>query len=602
MLATVRIEAQPQTGPIWWLPLGLAIAGLASASLALGRSRSAPPGPLPRRIAGALAAHVGLPSWAAAGSALAMWSLGVAFVGFVWDVAWHADLGRDTELFTPPHTMILVGLVGIGGAAVVAVVLATLEHAETGLSLGRLRVPRSAVPLGLLGLGAMIGFPLDDWWHRQYGIDVTMWSPTHLLMIGGASLAPIAIWLMVAEGDTAAPSPRRTRARRLLSQQLAGATVVGLSTFQLEFDLGIPQWQALYHPVLIALAMGLGLVAAREALGKWGALDATIRFLVARAAIAGLVGGPFGLSVPRFPLYLGGALCVELAYLLGEQEARASLVRPMIAGLGIGTVGMAVEWGWTHLWGLQPWQPRLLPSWWVVVAMAVAGAIVGSALGRVVAHRPQPLRQVAVPLALAAFAALLVVPLPRHGSDAVATVTAAPVGPPVAAIGRDGRATIEQDVRVAVRVQPPQAAQGADVFRVVAWQGGALVIRTLRQTGPATYLADGPIPTGGSWKSLVFLADGDVVAAVPVSFPADKEYGLPAIATPITTARVQPFVAASRYLTRESHAGGFLAAVVAYSAFGAVVAIWCVAFVAVGGGLRRQLRLTSPSPALVGAT
>ena len=53
----------------------------------------------------------------------------------------------------------------------------------------------------------MIGFPLDDVWHRIFGQDVTLWGPTHVLMIGGASLAPIAAWLLLVEGRCASGSP-----------------------------------------------------------------------------------------------------------------------------------------------------------------------------------------------------------------------------------------------------------------------------------------------------------------------------------------------------------------------------------------------------------
>src|SRR3990170_4733481 len=37
--------------------------------------------------------------------------------GAMWDIAWHGDLGRDT-FFTPPHLMILGGVVagGLAGA------------------------------------------------------------------------------------------------------------------------------------------------------------------------------------------------------------------------------------------------------------------------------------------------------------------------------------------------------------------------------------------------------------------------------------------------------------------------------------------------------
>ena len=39
--------------------------------------------------------------------------------------------------------------------------------------------------------------------------------------------------------------------------------LIALSTFQLEFDLGVPQFQLIFQPMLIMLAAGVALVAAR---------------------------------------------------------------------------------------------------------------------------------------------------------------------------------------------------------------------------------------------------------------------------------------------------------------------------------------------------
>ena len=581
MLAVV-IEKAPQTGLVWWVPLLLLIAVLAAIVTTLTLTGPRDRGGV-RRPAAAMARLTGLPAWCACGIGIALWSLSVALVGFIWDVAWHADLGRDKELFTPPHTMILTGLTGIGVAALSAIVLATLERADVRLRVGPLRVPWSSLPMGLMALGALVGFPLDDYWHSVYGIDVTMWSPTHLLMIGGASLTPIAAWLMLAESEV----PARARSVRMISEALAGATLLGLSTFQLEFDLGIPQWQLLYHPALIAIALGVGLVAAREALGPGGAVRATVGFLAIRGLMALLVGPLFGLSVPRFPLYLGGALAVEGAYVLG---ARATpLARALLSGVLIATVGEASEWGWTHAWGLQPWQTRLLPSWWVVIAMALTCSVLGSLLGRAVTHRREVTDVRGAALAFAAMVALLVVPFPRHAAAATATVHAAPVGPAVPMITRDGTVGMEQDILVDVTVSPDSAADSADVFRAVAWQGGQIIVRPLHDAGGGHYTTDATLPTGGTWKSLVYLNKGDVVAAVPIDFPADAQYGLAAIHAP-STPRTQAFQPASAYLTRESHGGSALPAILAYTALGLVAVTWGVALVGVGEAMARRLR------------
>ena len=57
--------------------------------------------------------------------------------------------------------------------------------------------------MAALGVGALIGFPLDALWHQAYGLDVTLWSPTHLMLVGGGGLATIPTWLMLIEGRPA---------------------------------------------------------------------------------------------------------------------------------------------------------------------------------------------------------------------------------------------------------------------------------------------------------------------------------------------------------------------------------------------------------------
>ena len=47
-------------------------------------------------------------------------ALATAALGLYWDVGWHIDFGRDKALFTPPHTMIVIGLAGIVYSAGIA--------------------------------------------------------------------------------------------------------------------------------------------------------------------------------------------------------------------------------------------------------------------------------------------------------------------------------------------------------------------------------------------------------------------------------------------------------------------------------------------------
>ena len=153
------------------------------------------------RIAAYAEEQSGLPAWAAIPAGIVGVSLIVAVFGFYWDVAWHIDKGRDNgPLSTPAHYPIVIGLVGIAVAGVTSLALDTDDHAD-GLSLPRIgRVSIGGALLTLCGLVALAGFPLDDVWHTLFGQDVTLWGPTHIQMIGGASLATIAAWILREEG------------------------------------------------------------------------------------------------------------------------------------------------------------------------------------------------------------------------------------------------------------------------------------------------------------------------------------------------------------------------------------------------------------------
>ncbi|MEY2438377.1 MAG: hypothetical protein QOF97_3213, partial [Acidimicrobiaceae bacterium] len=87
----------------------------------------------------------GIPAWAAGMIGTAAFGLLVAGIGFYNDVAWHVGRGRDKELFTAPHTMIVVGLGLIALGSAVGIFFATLTRADTVLRVKGLRIPWSAV-------------------------------------------------------------------------------------------------------------------------------------------------------------------------------------------------------------------------------------------------------------------------------------------------------------------------------------------------------------------------------------------------------------------------------------------------------------------------
>ena len=167
---------------------------------------------------------------------------------------------------------------------------------------------------------------------------------------------------------------------------LAGSFLVALSTFQGEFDFGVPQFREVLHPVLIMLAAGIGLVTARVYLGRGGALLAVLGFVVIR----GLIGadgrrrlGPDHAALPalhRRGAARGGGL--------RRAPARARRWPPARSPASlIGTIGLAAEWGWSHVWMPLPWTDSLLPEaaiagFVTAVAAGALGGFVGGALAR----------------------------------------------------------------------------------------------------------------------------------------------------------------------------------------------------------------------------
>src|SRR5829696_8432037 len=313
-----------------------------------------------------------LPPWVALPSGLATGSLIVALLGMYWDISLHIDDGRDPgPLANPAHYLILFGLFGIFSAGFLAMTIPKEKPCPTALR-------------------------IFDGWHRLFGQDVTLWGPTHLMLIGGASLSLVGIGILLAEGTrshsilhgeerTGRVSPWLTLRRA----SLAGGFLIGLSTFQAEFDFGVPQFDFLFQPMLIALAASIGLISARMWGGAGGALGAVAFFWLVRGFVSLMVAGVWDESTPHIPLYLAEAVIVEAvaAVLL----TRRPLAFGAVAGVLIGTLGTAAEWGWSHVWMPLPWPSSLLPEVALVTILAgLGGGLLGTFIGGSLRVRPEP--------------------------------------------------------------------------------------------------------------------------------------------------------------------------------------------------------------------
>jgi hypothetical protein len=576
-LPDAALAAQSAAKPAGGAAIGevaLATAGasvLTLALLMLGAAHRSGRTQILRRPAQAVARATGLPVWAALPVEIASVSLLVALFGMYWDISLHVDVGRDPgPLANPAHFFILAGLFGLFTAGFLAIVLPDERPSRGAVRITRdWYAPIGGIALLACGSFALFGFPLDDVWHRLFGQDVTLWGPTHLMLIGGAGLALIGHTMLMVEGRTSGSEGFHARgALGLLTRTryaaVMGGLLVGLSTFQGEFDFGVPQFRLLFQPVLIAAAAGIALVAARTYAGRGAALGAAAYFLVIRGTVALLVGPVLGQTTPHMPLYVVEALLVEaVAFAV---PPRRPYLFGALSGLAIATVGFAAEYGWSHIWMPNAWPSVLIGEAVVpVLVTAVAAGVVGAFIGTVLSAARHG-AQVRLPrlapaaVALAAIAAVVAYGLDTrpvqgvHASVALTDVTPAP----------------NRTVQATVKIDPASATRDADWLTAMAWQGGGFQTEPLRAVAPGTWRTTEPLPVHGDWKTMIRLQRGRSINAVPVYLPDDPAIPAPGLSAPARFDR--EFVSERQILQRErkSDVPGSLAAV-AYSAVGSIV-------------------------------
>jgi len=616
MLSTTLPQVLARTPSAGGAPIGEVVSATAVALAALAvvtgigiaHRRRGVLGPFVRLVE----EKTGRPAWSIVPVQITLISLAVAVWGYYWDVSWHIDRGRDEGAFAnPAHWFIIIGLDGIAFAAILAMVLGDDRSPSAVRITERWKAPVGGVMLSACSLIALTGFPLDDVWHRLFGQDVTAWGPTHIQLIGGASLATLGCWALLVEGARAMPGEPPTRfaavRERMADVMLAGAFLVGLSTLQVEFDFGVPQFRALYHPTLIALAGGLGLVAARIRLGRGGALVAVAGFLAIRGALS-LGVELSGRSTFHLPLYIGAALVVEAVF-AARRRPGAQVTTGALAGLGVGTVGLAAEALWSQVWMPIPWSTALLPDAVVLgVVAGTAGGALGGLVGRALAseaERREPVRAWVAPAAWLGAVGVIAFCLP----------IGAPEGWSVdVAVGE--RRTVDgvELADLTVTPSPGGAASAAEdgvLFNVLSWQGagdggdGGSASVDLEPVGDGAYRTAEPVPVSGDAKTMIRLQTTTDMVSAPVYMPADEALGL--AEQPAEDGRVA-LVADKRNLQREARTDRVALERAAYVVIALLAGVWMVALSwglarldpASGSrpspGLRRARSPASPAP------
>ena len=204
---------------------------------------------------------------------IALWGIVAAKVlagwGVQWDIQWHVRIGRDS-FWIVPHVMTYAGVA-------VTVLLSfgilgwdTWRRRGAGAAGGEMTVMGvTSTPgfhLAAWGIAlTVLAAPIDDLWHRLFGIDVTLWSPPHLLGLVGSAVNTAAGLLIAHE---VYPGGGRVRDAAIV---VNGAALLGTLAFAVQpaFRLAYLHGGLAFHSyaILAALLFPLAYVTAAKVSG-----------------------------------------------------------------------------------------------------------------------------------------------------------------------------------------------------------------------------------------------------------------------------------------------------------------------------------------------
>ena len=124
------------------------------------------------------------------------------FIGGAWDIQWHVAIGRDS-LWIPPHLVVMAAFVS-GLLIILALITYETTLAASGQELphsarlGPLRAPGAAFGIMFGYAAALLSAVFDELWHEIFGIDATLWSPPHLMIMLATMVVDFSLILGIA--------------------------------------------------------------------------------------------------------------------------------------------------------------------------------------------------------------------------------------------------------------------------------------------------------------------------------------------------------------------------------------------------------------------
>jgi hypothetical protein len=213
--------------------------------------------------------------------------------GVQWDIQWHVRIGRDS-FWIAPHVMTYAGVAG-------AVLLSFGVLAWDTWRRRAGRIDRDAmtvmgltstpgVHLAAWGIAlTVLAAPIDDLWHRLFGIDVTLWSPPHLLGMLGSLINTLACLLMAREVYPRGGVARAAAVIVNAALLLGGFAITAQPAFRLAYLHGGLSFHL--YAMLGALAFPLAYVTAARLTGQ--------RIAPLLVLVVSLVNSTIGVQIAR---------------------------------------------------------------------------------------------------------------------------------------------------------------------------------------------------------------------------------------------------------------------------------------------------------------
>ena len=209
----------------------------------------------------------------------AIWCMLVAItsdmIGGYWDVAWHQSIGRDT-FWTPAHLAIqLCGVLG-GLTSGFLILSTTFGHSPAAyqrrvasVKIWGFRGPFGAFIAAWGGFAMITSAPFDNWWHNAYGLDVTILSPPHVLLMSGSIAIDIGTLILIGGAMNRSQGDSRAKLRRLFLY--VGGIIVMHGCFLITEYTGSGALHSATAYLVVSLAVPLALVGvARASEHRWG--------------------------------------------------------------------------------------------------------------------------------------------------------------------------------------------------------------------------------------------------------------------------------------------------------------------------------------------